>query len=92
MHLRLSYEAHPKPEKEQKAKAKALVNQSTFGLIGYVDSNYAGNSEDTKSAMGHCFFIHGAIVSWYSKKQKTVLNPTTEAKYIVLGNTIQESI
>ena len=43
IHLRLTYVAHPKPDKEKKAKAKVPDSQLTFGLIGYADSNYAGN-------------------------------------------------
>lgn len=79
MHLGITYgtsEVDPKP----------------YGLMGYANSNYAGDPEDRKSVMGHCFFINGAVASWCSKKQQTVSTSTTEAKYIALGHAVRESI
>ena len=69
MHLGITYEAN---------EAKI----SPYGLVGYVDSNYAGNPEDCKSVMEHCFFINGAVVSWCSKKQRTVSTSTTKAEFV----------
>lgn len=43
------------------------VDPKLYGPIEYVDSNYAGDFEDGKSVMGHCFFINAAIASWYHK-------------------------
>ena len=63
-----------------------------YGLVGYADSNYAGDPEDCKSVMGHCFFVNGAVVSWCSKKQRTVSTSTTEAEYIALGHAARESV
>lgn len=84
------------PQSRTKARsekeAKASAGPPPFGLIGYADSNYAGDPEDRKSLMGNCFFIHGAIVSWCSKKQRTVSTSTTEAEYITLGHAARESV
>ena len=88
MHLGLTYGAHLQSEKEAITPPSSLP----FGLIGYADSNYAGDPEDRKSVMGNCFFIHGAIVSWCSKKQRTVSTSTTEAEYIALGHAARESV
>lgn len=52
----------------------------TYGLLGYVDSNFAGDSEDWKSVMGYCFFMNGAVISWSSKNQKTVFISITEVE------------
>lgn len=90
IHLEPVYGAHP--QSENKAKAKTLAGQPPFGLVGYADSNYAGDPKDRKSVMGHCFFIHEAIVSWCSKKQRTVSTSTTEAKYIALGHAGRKSV
>lgn len=94
MHLGLTYRAHPKPEKEEKKKAKTKipVRQSMFGLIWHIDSNYLGDLEDKKSVMGHYFFIYRVLISWYSKKQKTVSTSTTKVEYIALENVVQKSV
>ncbi len=88
MHLGRIYGAKAK----DKGETKAPIAPSPFGLIGYGDSSYAGDPEDKKSVMGYCYFINGAIVSWCSKKQKTVLTSTTKAEYIALGHAAREAI
>lgn len=70
---------------------EGLETPAPFGLIVYADSNIAGDPEDRKSAMGYCFFI-GALASWSSKKQRTVLISTTEAEYIALGHASREGV
>lgn len=87
MHLGLIYGALFPLEKK-----KAPVAPPPFRLVGYVNSNYVGNLEDKKSLIRHCFFIHGAIVSSYSKKQRTVSISITEAKYIALGYIAHENV
>jgi hypothetical protein len=41
---------------------------STFDLIGYSDSDYAGCKVDRKSTSGTCQFLGRSLVSWSSKK------------------------
>ena len=60
--------------------------ESGFNLIGYIDSDYAGSVVDRKSTSGSCQFLGGRLISWYSKKQQTVSNSTTEAEYIAAGS------
>lgn len=63
-----------------------------YGLTDYADSNFAGDAEDRKSVMGYCFFLNGAVVSWSSKKQRTVSTSTTEVEYIALGHAAREAV
>lgn len=63
-----------------------------YGLIGYADSNFAGDPEDRKLVMGNCFFLNEAVVLWSSKKQQTVSTSTTEAEYVVLGHAAREAV
>lgn len=88
MHLGLTYGAHSQSEKE----AKAPTSPPHFELIRYANSNYANDPEDRKLVMGHYFFIYKALVSWCSKKQRTVSISTTKAKYIALGHAACESV
>lgn len=34
-----------------------------YGLIGYANSNFAGDLKDRKLVMKNCFFLNGAVVS-----------------------------
>jgi hypothetical protein len=42
---------------------------STFDLIGYPDSDYAGCKVDRKSTSGTCQFLERSLVSWSSKNK-----------------------
>jgi hypothetical protein len=53
---------------------------STFDLIGYSDSDYAGCKVDRKSTLGTCQFLGRSLVSWSSKKQTSVAQSTAEAE------------
>jgi hypothetical protein len=58
---------------------------STFDLIGYADSDYAGCKVDRKSTSGTCQFLGRSLVSWSSKKQTSVALSTVEAEYVITG-------
>src|SRR5688572_28583818 len=58
---------------------------STFDLIGYSDSDYAGCKVDRKSTSGMCQFLGRSLVSWSSKKQTSIALSTAEAEYVAAG-------
>jgi hypothetical protein len=58
---------------------------STFNLLGYSNSDYAGCKVDRKSTSGTCQFLGRSLVSWSSKKQNSVALSTAEAEYVVAG-------
>ncbi|GJV62258.1 putative ribonuclease H-like domain-containing protein [Tanacetum coccineum] len=41
---------------------------STFDLVAYTDSDYAGASLDRKSTTGGCQFLRCRLISWQCKK------------------------
>src|SRR5947207_13167479 len=55
---------------------------SSFDLLGYSDSDYAGCKVDRKSTTGTCQFLGRSLVSWSSKKQNSVTLSTAEAEYV----------
>ena len=63
-----------------------------LGIVGYADSSYAGNLEDKKSITGNYFFLAGAIVTWYSKRQCTVLTSISEAEYVAMSQGAREGV
>jgi hypothetical protein len=59
---------------------------STFDLIGYSNTDYAGCKIDRKSTSGTCRFMGRSLVPWASKKENSVALSTAEAKYIAAGH------
>ncbi|KAJ0566228.1 putative RNA-directed DNA polymerase [Helianthus annuus] len=56
-------------------------------LVGFSDSDYAGNIDDSKSTSGYIFHLGSGPVSWQSKKQKVVALSSTEEEYMALSLT-----
>ena len=59
---------------------------SIFDLIGYSNSDYAGDQVDRKLRSGTCHFLGWSLVCWSSKKQNCVSLSTVEAEYIAVGS------
>jgi hypothetical protein len=51
-------------------------------LIGYCDSDMAGDKVDRKSTSGMIYFLSNGAVCWQSAKQKVVDLSSCEAEYI----------
>ncbi|XP_060179691.1 uncharacterized protein LOC132609635 [Lycium barbarum] len=51
-------------------------------LIGFTDSDFAGDKEDKKSTSGYVFMLGSRAISWCSKKQPIVTLSTTEAEFV----------
>ncbi|KAJ7961115.1 Retrovirus-related Pol polyprotein from transposon TNT 1-94 [Quillaja saponaria] len=53
-----------------------------INLVGYCDSDFAGDLDDRKSTTSFVFFMGNNAISWVSKKQPIVTLSTCEAKYV----------
>jgi hypothetical protein len=51
-------------------------------LVGYSDSNWAGDVDERKSTTGVIFFLNESAVSWQSTKQRFVAISSCEAEYV----------
>lgn len=69
-----------------------LTDQVQRKLIGFTDSDYAGDNDDRKSTSRYVFMLNSATVSWSSKKQPVVNLSTTEAEFIVAASCACQSI
>ncbi|KAK0588036.1 hypothetical protein LWI29_033216 [Acer saccharum] len=67
-------------------------SNSIIDLVGYVDSDYAGDRDKRRSTSSYLFTIAGCCVSWKSQLQSVVALSTTEAEYIVVTEAIKEAI
>ena len=51
-------------------------------LAGFIDVGWEGCVEDHKCTSGCCFNIVSGVVSWFSRKQKSVALSSIEAEYM----------
>nr|GEW66023.1 putative RNA-directed DNA polymerase [Tanacetum cinerariifolium] len=58
----------------------SLMKGGNKELIGFTDSDYAGDLDDRKSTSGYVFLMSSGAVSWCSTKQPVVTLSTTEAE------------
>lgn len=61
-------------------------------LVGYVDSDYAGDLDKRRSTTGYVFTMTGGPISWRSTLQSTVALSTTEAEYMAVTEAFKEAI
>ncbi|CAN6676787.1 unnamed protein product [Malus baccata var. baccata] len=61
-------------------------------IMGYTDTDWAGNSLDRKSTTGFCTFVGGNLVTWRSKKQSVIARSSAEAEYRAMASTACELI
>lgn len=66
--------------------------QGTLNLIGFSDSDWAGDIATRQSTSGHIFQINGSSVNWKSKRQASVALSSTEAEYMALSEAAKELI
>ena len=59
---------------------------STSGVVGYTDSDFAGCVDSRKSTTGYCFKFSNGAISWKSKLQECTTTSTTEAEYVVASD------
>ena len=59
---------------------------------GFSDADWTSDEKDRKSVSGYCFYFFDSLVSWSSRKQRTVSTSSTESEYYALTNTIKEAI
>ena len=60
-------------------------------LMGFYDSNYAGDTDNRRSQTRYVFTMFGSAISWKSSQRHVVAFSTTEAEYLALAAAIKES-
>nr|GEW11307.1 uncharacterized mitochondrial protein AtMg00810-like [Tanacetum cinerariifolium] len=65
---------------------------SSFDLVAYTDTDYAGASLDRKSTTGGCQFLRSRLISWQCKKQTVIENSTSEAEYVAASSLCGQAV
>ncbi|GKG06274.1 hypothetical protein Tco_0326360, partial [Tanacetum coccineum] len=63
-----------------------------YGLVGYVDSDYASDLDKRRSLIGYVFTVEGCAVSCKASLQATIALSTTEAEYMAISEACKEAI
>jgi hypothetical protein len=61
-------------------------------VVGYCDSDYAGDPDTRKSTTAYVFMLGGGAITWASKLQPTVAISSSEAEYMALAAAVQDAI
>ena len=61
-------------------------------IVGWTDSDWAGNVDSRRSVGGFVFDVAGECVSWSLKKQVSVATSSVEAEYVASANATKEAV
>ena len=61
-------------------------------LVGYSDSDHAGDIDTSKSTSGILFFLGKCLISWQSVKQQVVAMSSCEAEYIAASTASTQAL
>ena len=64
---------------------------ATSDVVGYVDSDYAGDLDKRRSISGYIFTMCGGAISWKASLQSIAALSTTEAEYIAATEGVKEA-
>ncbi|XP_052172245.1 secreted RxLR effector protein 161-like [Diospyros lotus] len=64
----------------------------TLDLVGFVDSDFAGDRDSRKSTTTYFFTLGGTCISWKSQLQPLVALSTTKAEYVAMTDAFKEVI
>jgi hypothetical protein len=68
------------------------VRGDGVNLVGCTDSDWVGCAIDRKSTLRCCFGLGSRVVSWFSRKQKSVALSSVEEEYMVASQASCEAI
>ncbi|GBP67397.1 Copia protein [Eumeta japonica] len=83
-----------KYDSENKVRFRARLVAKGYSQIeeGFVDADWGANTIDRRSYTGVCFTLSGCVISWETRKQKTVALSSSEAEYMAITEACKEAV
>uniref|UniRef100_A0A803PQR2 Retrovirus-related Pol polyprotein from transposon TNT 1-94 n=1 Tax=Cannabis sativa TaxID=3483 RepID=A0A803PQR2_CANSA len=77
-------------------EAKSMLcneyGSETPDITGYVDSDYAGDSDTKRSQTGYVFCLNSCTINWKANLQTIVVLSTIEVEYIACTKAVKEAL
>ncbi|XP_039011132.1 secreted RxLR effector protein 161-like [Hibiscus syriacus] len=68
------------------------ANSSASKLVAFANADWGNNLDDRRSISRPCVFLGSNLISWSSRKQKTMARSTTETEYKSIADTVSEVV
>ena len=68
------------------------ADPNVWKMIAFCDSDYAGDKDGRKSVSGFFIYIQECLISWKSRKQKSVTLSSSEAEYVAISEVCAEVV
>ena len=78
--------------KGSRSLSLTLGGSNSIHLTGYSDSDYANCPDTSRSISGYCFSLGSGMISWGSRKQRTVADLSCYAEYMALHDASHEAV
>ena len=69
-----------------------IYGESDLKLVGFTDSSFQSDHDDSKSMSGFVFTLNGGAVCWKSSKQHSVADSVCEAEYVAASDAAKEAV
>ena len=69
-----------------------VYGESDLRLIGFTDSSFQSDHDDSKSMSEFIFTLNGGAICWKSSKQHTVADSVCEVEYIAASDAAKEAV